>query len=128
MTIQKKRIVGYLDTPWIIQGEDVTLGVQLVDEFTRAPMNLSGVDAARAIFFNEDGTTLEKELDDGIELGDALAGVVAIELTDAETLLLAPGYEQSFQLNVSAGSVTTIVQFLEQLEVRKTLIPPVVII
>lgn len=103
----------------IIRGSDRELFLRILVKDTGEPFDLTGATEISASFRNEDGTTLTKLLTTlGITVISAEAGKIKVTLTDANTVLLKVGVDQDFEVVIDIGSVRSIVQFKEALNVE----------
>lgn len=105
----------------IIRGSDAEISIRLVNKSTSEPFDLTGASQIKAVFIKKDETVLEKLMspDGSVVITSALAGKLKVLLTEADTTNLKLGDEQSFEVEVTIGSVTTIVQFVGRLVVVK---------
>lgn len=113
--------------PQIIKGEDQTLTVQLNDEATKYPYDITGVTEIEALFLKTDGTALSKKYTLAqVVILNALAGKFQILLTTADTLLLKlsePGTYSSFEVRLTIGGKVTYIQFVNSIQVVQSLFP-----
>jgi len=83
------------------------------------PFDLTGASEIKALFKKEDDTILTKTLSgSAITIVSATTGKIKVLLTDADTSLLAVGDGQPFEIEIIIGTITSIVQFIETLNVR----------
>lgn len=103
----------------IIRESDREFSVRITIKETGDPFDLTGVSQIKAYFPKTDGTALEKNLSPSgaIVVLNALAGKIKITLSEADTALLNVGEAQSFEVEIQIGSITSIVQFVESLNV-----------
>ncbi len=101
----------------IIQGEDRDLVLNLVDENSGENFDLTGWAADKAIFKAADGTNIEKIGGDVTINAPAELGKVTVNLSDTDTSAMATSEGASFELEISMGTETRIVQFVEALEI-----------
>lgn len=101
----------------IIKGEDRNLVLNLVDENSGENFNLTGWTAEKAVFKNEDGTNIEKIGGDVTINSPEELGKVTVNLSDTDTSAMAESEGASFELEISMGTETRIVQFVEALEI-----------
>ncbi len=119
MPVTEYRLTATADTKRIVQGEALTLTVELFDEVSRQALPLDELDDASAQFAGTDAT-VTKELSDGVEVA-ADAGRLLVTLTAADTAALKLGDAQSWQVTVTIDDDVRIVQLLEQLDVVASL-------
>lgn len=101
----------------LIQGQDVTFILQVLDNVTSQPYSLAGLDAATAYFPKTDGTALAATG----TLISADLGKLSFTLDELETAELNAGEDQSIELQIDQGSLRSIVQFEEVLTVAPQL-------
>lgn len=102
----------------VIKGSDRDLIVRVKVKETDEPFDLSSASEIIAYFRKSDDTFLERKLSlSQIEIINACAGKLKIILDDASTSLLHVGDDQDFEIEIQIGTVTSIVQFLESLNV-----------
>lgn len=102
----------------IIKGSDREITVRITLKETGEPFDLTGVDEITALFRKADESVLQKTMTGGaISILSACAGKIKILLTEADTASLKVGEAQSFEIEVEVGSITSIVQFVETLNV-----------
>lgn len=110
----------------IIKGADKEFVVRIVREDTEEPLDLTGIQNAKAVFLADDGTALIKDSVSGTDvtvLSPATSGKIKFILSDADTVLLKSGEEQSFEIEVTIADITSIVQFKEVLFVYEREVP-----
>jgi hypothetical protein len=111
----------------IIRGSDRTFSVLI--NYTCGgndpqPFDLSGTTEIKAIFPNADGTTVVETLTSGrVTITSPFAGKIKIFIPDGDTSLLNVGENQSFEIELHAGAIINIVQFLGMLNVVDRLFP-----
>lgn len=117
------QLIGQSSARGFVLGSDVALKVQIIDRYTNQPHNVSGATAASACFPNSDGTVLTKTMAGGaISVLDGPEGLFQVHLTRAETPLLMPGDNESWQFQfVDAAAQMTIVTFDQQLSLTPAL-------
>lgn len=124
MPIREIRIIGSADVRRIVKGSDVTINVELYDQYSKQVLDLdqapSGVTAASALFVRDDGTALVKTLGAGVTAPIG-PGRLAVDLTGADTALLRAGDLQSYELRVDFNGKVQIVKMDESLEVTDPL-------
>lgn len=103
----------------IIRGSDREFSVRIVIKESSDPFDLTGVSQIKAYFPKDDGTALIKNM---ISSGDIAVlspttGKIRIYLSESDTASLNVGEAQSFEVEVQIGTVTSIVQFVETLNV-----------
>lgn len=105
----------------IIQGQDVTLIIDVIDSSQTPPQpyNLAGMTACEVLFANTDGTVLAAT---GILVSQDL-GRVQCQINDTDTLLLASGESQNFEMKIEQGALVSIVQFAGLLDVLERYFP-----
>lgn len=105
----------------IIRGSDreFTIRVTLANGCADGePFDLSGAAEIKILLRKDDDTILTKTMTGGsISILSACAGKVKVTLTDADTSSLKVGDAQSFEIEIQVGSITSIVQFTELLNV-----------
>lgn len=119
MPVQRSDLRASVDINRIVQGEALTLTVELFDNVTSQAFDMTGATVAKASFV---GTAAPVVL--GIGSGVALAtdtGRLLVTLSKANTAALKVGDAQSWQIEVTVGSVTRIVQIDESLDVEASL-------
>lgn len=98
----------------IIRGSDREFCARIVIQDTGEPFDLTGASEIRALFRKEDETVLTKTMTSGaISILSACTGKMKIILNDTDTSSLLVGENQSFEVEIQIGSITSIVQFLE---------------
>lgn len=112
------------------QGDDVLMSVQLMVDTngTLTPLDITNYDEIKAIFFNTDGTKLTRTLtaSGGVTKTSVLGGVIAIEITRAQSALIKSGEFRSFEIvlisdNGQPAQKNKIVQFKKVLTVSPEL-------
>lgn len=106
----------------IVQGEDRLITVRLEDENQDA-VDLSPFDEITASFKRADNTLLEKKLtlaEITIPSAAPQNGKIQIILTDTDTASLKVG-KIDFELILDDGTERKIIQFKEQIEIKKRL-------
>lgn len=99
----------------IVQGEDKSLDLQLIDQTTKDPINLTGKVMTGVLKGCPENVIIPNG---SFLVTDAFLGKVTMNLTDAETLLMKDGI-QSFEVILDEGDERTIVQFHNFLEVKE---------
>jgi hypothetical protein len=103
----------------VIQGEDKSLVVHLVDAETEEPVDLTSATEIKARFRKADGTVLQKLLSTaGVAVVSIAGAKIEITLTEADTALLLLGSKQDFEVESQVGTTTTIVKFPRSLTVE----------
>ncbi len=98
----------------IIKGSDREFCVRVVVQDTQEPFDLTGASEIRALFRKSDDSTLTKTMTSGaISIVSACVGKMKIILNEVDTASLKAGENQSFEVEIQIGSITSIVQFLE---------------
>ncbi len=116
MPIPQQNITATADINRIVQGEALTITVEIFDQASKRALNLEGSPDIMASF---PGTEAPVEITE-IEILDA--GRLNIMLESADTVALKLGAEQSWQIEVTlADNSVRIVQLLEVLEVVASL-------
>lgn len=109
------------------QGDDVLMEVQMLNSLNgvTSPMDITLRDEIKAYFVNTDGTILTRTLSasGGITKVNAIAGIISITLTRAQTALIKSGEFQSFEVelisdNGQPAQKNKIVQFLKTLTIH----------
>lgn len=104
----------------VIRGSDREITIRIETKKSQEPFDLTGVSEIEACFLKEDDTILSKKMTTGgVSVVSALAGKIKVILTETDTATLKVGESRSFEVLVTIGSVTSIVQFIEQLNVIK---------
>lgn len=98
----------------IVRGQDIELDIFIRYKSTEKPFDLTDA-SIKAIFLKEDGSKLIKS--SGITVISAQGGNLKIRLEDSETSILKTGEEMSFELEITKGTDTVIVQFINQLKI-----------
>jgi hypothetical protein len=99
----------------VIKGEDKDIPLKIIDSVTRDPIDLTN----RTISGVLKGCPENVEIDDTyFEVVNPVLGKIVMKLTDVETLLLKEGV-QSFEVILDDGDDRKIVQFINQLEVKR---------
>lgn len=103
----------------VIRESDREFSVRVTIKETGAPFDLTGVTQIKAYFPKADGTALEKNMtpSGAISVLSACAGKIKITLSEADTALLNVGEAQSFEVEIQIGTNTSIIQFVEALNV-----------
>lgn len=106
----------------LVQGEDVEIIIKFELENEDA-FDLTTVTAIEACFVKADNTSLVKTLGAGVEVVGALPqnGKIKISLSDADTNSLKVGSKQHIEVKLSEGTKDKIIQFPNELEVKKRL-------
>lgn len=121
MPVQKSKLTATCNINRIVQGEALTLLVEVFDDVTKQVLDFSddALTAATATFpGTEDDVTVD--LDDGLAVSDD-PGRLTIALDAEQTAALATGDEQSWEIRLELGGETRIVQLVEVLEVVASL-------
>jgi len=104
----------------IIQGSDREFNVRIESQETKEPFDLTGVSEIVACFIKDDGSILSKKMTLGqIAVVNALGGKIKVTLDEVDTAALKAGENKSFEIEITIGTITSIVQFIEQLTVIK---------
>jgi len=105
----------------IIQGQDKTFRVKLRDK-NGDPYDLTSNTEISACFMKADGTVLTvTKTSTAIVVASLIKGFIDVSLTDAETILLAVGEKQDFQVCVDYGTVKRCSIAKQLLTVEQTL-------
>lgn len=94
----------------IVMGEDKLINVQLVSQQNFGPFDLTGVTAISTCFLNADASELTLSLGSGITLTSAAAGKILVQLSAAETALLATFNLQTLEISITLSGLVTKVQ------------------
>lgn len=117
MPIQKTALTATADVSRIVQGEELTITVEIADKFTGQVLDLEGATVATATFRATDvETPVEKTLAAGVTLSEQ-PGRLEVTLDEGDTAALLVGEAQSWQVEVSVGQETRIVILEEALDV-----------
>ncbi len=125
MPVAQQRLTASSDINRIVQGEELSLTVELFDEISKQVLNVADATAVVASFAgvlvdDEPTTVTASLLDDDIQLLED--GRIRIDLSDEKTDALKTGDAQSWQIAITlADGSTRIVQLLESLEVVASL-------
>jgi hypothetical protein len=113
--------------PVIIQGEDKSLAIRLVDGKTSLPYDISAATEVAALFRNTDSTILTKLLStSGISIVSGPGGAINVLLTAANTKLLALsdiGSFSSFEVHVTIAGKINYIQLINSIQVIASLFP-----
>lgn len=103
----------------IIRGTDREFVFKLLTKETNDPFDLTGASQIKVFFPKEDGSVLEKTMipSGSVSIINAAHGKVRVMLDEIETASLNVGEAQSFEVEIQIGSITSIVQFFESLNV-----------
>jgi hypothetical protein len=103
----------------IIRESDREFSVRIEIKSSGDPFDLTGASQIKAYFPKPDGTALEINMNpsNSIVILNAMGGKIKIALSEAETALLNVGEAQSFEVEIQIGTITSIVQFVEALNV-----------
>jgi hypothetical protein len=119
MPVQASRLTASVDVQRIVQGEQLTMEVELFDEITGQA--LPGVDTATAVearFVGTDGNPVTFTLADAEIALDSDAGRVRITLSAAKSATIQAGEQVSWQIKITlADGSIRIVRVIEQLDV-----------
>lgn len=123
MPVKANRLTATCDIARIVQGEAMTLVVEVFDEVSGEAFNLAEMTAATATFLgsvDSEGVTVPVEVT-ATANGDP--GRLNIELATDDTLAMRIGDGQSWQIDIELDSGTTVrrVQLVEQLDVVASL-------
>lgn len=102
----------------VVQGEDKIIDLKIRDE-NGDPYDLTGYSAIEAKFKNTDGTLLTLAVGTGVTVVSAILGRIQLSLTDLQTAELKAGDFMDFEVKITIGTSTQIVQFLRMLSVKK---------
>lgn len=107
----------------VIKGSDRPLKIQIieVDEAgVERPVDMTNAAEIKACFFNQDNTIAEFLFSNGgISKEVGASGIISIDWEEAATDLLRAGNNQSFEVLYTIGSNTSIVQFIQALDVKE---------
>jgi hypothetical protein len=103
----------------VIRGSDREFSIRIAIKESGEPFDLTGVTQILAYFPKEDGSALVKNM---VSSGDIAVlspttGKIRVYLSETDTASLSVGEVQSFEIEVQIGGVTSIVQFVETLNV-----------
>lgn len=117
MPIQKTALTATADVSRIVQGEELTITVEIADKFTGQVLDLEGATVATATFRATDvETPVEKTLAAGVTLSEQ-PGRLEVTLDEDDTAALLVGEAQSWQVEVTVAGETRIVILEEALDV-----------
>lgn len=102
----------------VVQGEDKTIDLKIRDS-DNDPFDLTGYTTIVAKFKNTDGSLLSLAVGTGVTVLSAVLGRLQLNLSDAQTALLKAGEFLDFELQITIGTSTRIVQFLRSIHVKK---------
>lgn len=107
----------------IIQGEDREIKITLKDEESQKPFDLTDMTGAEANFLSADGGVLKVDFPAEISLVEAKLGELIIKLKNENTSLLkVSNAPLPFELKITRGAETRIIQFPACLSVLKRLV------
>ncbi len=122
MTVKAERLIATCNVDRVVQGEALTLVVEVFDEVSGQAFDLADLDTAEALFEgtpDPDGTPITVSAN-GATNDDP--GRLEVELSEANTAALKVGDGKSWQLVITLNDGTIrIVQLLEQLDVVASL-------
>lgn len=114
------------ETATIVQGEDKTLYLRVVDKLTQDPLDLTNASQITARFKNADASVLSVNLSSGVAIVAATSGKISVSLTLAQTALLLARENQSFEIEITMGTGSvaklSVVQFIHALSVRSRVV------
>ena len=103
----------------IIRKSDRSFVIRLINHENMEPFDISGASQVKAYFPKEEGGAVEKNMtpSGAIQILNPAIGKIEITLDENDTALLNVGEAQSFEVEIQIGSITTVVQFVELLDV-----------
>lgn len=119
MPIQKARLTATADVSKIVQGEELTITVEIFDTYSGEVLTLDAATVATASFPGTTATVV-KELSDGVTVSEQ-PGRLEVTLDDTDTAAMRVGEAQSWQIEVTVDGETRIVQLEEALDVVASL-------
>lgn len=124
MPVPKSKLTATANINKIVQGEALTLIVEVYDDATKQVLDFgddgADLDDAVATFPGTDAPVSVSLGDGEIDTTDD-PGRLAIDLSAVDTAALNVGEAQSWQLELTLGGVVRIVQLTEVLEVAASL-------
>lgn len=109
----------------IIKGSDKVFYVRIVSKDTGEPYAIGTASEIKLIMPLQAGGALTKKLSDAdgsVEIiGDGHIGKIKFYLTEIDTAQLKAGEALSFEVEVTVATITSVVQFVEMLNVTARL-------
>lgn len=104
----------------IVQGEDKLIDIKIRDE-KNDPFDLTGYTTIAAKFKKADNSLLSLAIGSGVTVLSAPLGRIQVLISDTQSATLKLGEFLDFEVQITIGTTTRIVQFLRMVHVRKPL-------